>query len=114
MTRTLIIESGQKPTEEQLKEVEEAKKSPINFDEDCEELSSAMMKAFKSAVVQRNRKKKAQKYWGRILSPNILQMKNGYPSNLKNQKSEILESKMSFPQKYNLGDAVEKEYIQVS
>ena len=59
MTRTLIIESGQKPTEEQLKEVEEAKKSPINFDKDCEELSSAMMKAFKSAVVQRNRKKKA-------------------------------------------------------
>ena len=39
MTRTLIIESGQKPTEEQLKEVEEAKKSPINFDEDCGELS---------------------------------------------------------------------------
>lgn len=29
------------------------------FDEDCEELSPAMMKAFKSAVVQRNRKKKA-------------------------------------------------------
>lgn len=26
MTRTLMIESGQKPTEEQLKEVEEAKK----------------------------------------------------------------------------------------
>lgn len=26
MTRTLIIESGQKPTEEQLKEVQEAKK----------------------------------------------------------------------------------------
>ncbi len=60
MTRTLIIESGQKPTEEQLKEVEEAKRSPINFDKDCEELSPAMMKAFKSAVVQRNRRKKAQ------------------------------------------------------
>lgn len=59
MINTLIIESGQKPTEEQLKEVEEAKRSPINFDEDCEELSPAMMKAFKSAVVQRNRKKKA-------------------------------------------------------
>ena len=39
--------------------VEEEKKSPINFDEDCGELSPAMMKAFKSAVVQRNRKKKA-------------------------------------------------------
>lgn len=59
MINTLIIESGQKPMEEQLKEVEEAKRSPINFDEDCEELSPAMMKAFKSAVVQRNRKKKA-------------------------------------------------------
>ena len=66
MTRTLIIESGQKPTEEQLKEVEEAKKSPINFDEDCGELSPAMMKAFKSAVVQRNRKKKLRNIGGRI------------------------------------------------
>ncbi len=59
MTRTLIIENGQKPTEEQLKEVEEAKESPIIFDEDCMELSPAMMKAFKSSVVYRNRRKKA-------------------------------------------------------
>ena len=59
MTRTFIIENGQKPTEEQLREIEEAKKHPIVFDEDCQELSSAMMKAFKSAVVQRNRNKKA-------------------------------------------------------
>jgi hypothetical protein len=29
------------------------------FDEDCEELSPAMMKAFKSAVIQRNRRKNA-------------------------------------------------------
>lgn len=60
MTKTFIIENGQKPTQEQLKEIEEAKNSPIIFDEDCEELSPAMVKAFKSAVVQRNRKKKAQ------------------------------------------------------
>ena len=59
MTKTFIIENGQKPTEEQLREVEEAKKSPIVFDEDCEELSPTMMKAFRSAVVQRNRNKKA-------------------------------------------------------
>lgn len=59
MTKTFIIKSGQKPTEEQLKEIEEAQNSPIVFDQDCEELSSAMMKAFRSAVVQRNRKKKA-------------------------------------------------------
>ena len=60
MTKTFIIESGQKPTKEQLKEIEEAENSPITFDEDCEELPPAMMKAFKSAVIQRNRRKKAQ------------------------------------------------------
>lgn len=59
MIKTLIIENGQKPTAEQLKEVEEARKYPIVFDEDCQELSPAMKKAFKSAVVQRNRNKKA-------------------------------------------------------
>ena len=59
MTRTFIIENGQKLTQEQLKEIEEAQNSPIVFDEDCEELSPAMMKAFKSVVVQRNRRKKA-------------------------------------------------------
>ena len=55
MTRTLIVENGQNPTQEQLEEVENAKKFPIEFDEDCEELSPAMVKAFKCAVVQRNR-----------------------------------------------------------
>ncbi len=59
MMKTYSIEPGQKITEEQLAEIEEAKKSPIVFDEDCEELSPAMMKAFKSSVIQRNRKKKA-------------------------------------------------------
>lgn len=59
MTKTFIIESGQKPTEDQLKEIEEAKKHPIVFDEDCQELSPAMMKAFRRAVVQRNRRRKA-------------------------------------------------------
>lgn len=51
--------NGQPPTDEQLKEVEEAKKHPIVFDEDCEELSPAMIKAFRCATVQRNRRRKA-------------------------------------------------------
>ena len=59
MIKTYITESNQKLTEERHKEIEEAKKEPIVFDEDCEELSLAMMKAFKSSVVQRNRRKKA-------------------------------------------------------
>ena len=59
MTRTFIINKGQKPTDEQLQEVIEAKKHPVVFDEDSPELSPAMRKAFKSSVIQRNRKKNA-------------------------------------------------------
>ena len=59
MTRTFTIEKGQKPTQEQLKEVMEAKKYPIVADEDAPELSPAMYKALKRCVIQRNRKKNA-------------------------------------------------------
>jgi hypothetical protein len=58
MIRTYTIEPDQKITEEQIREIEEAKKSPITFDEDCPELSPAMMKAFKCAVRQRDRREK--------------------------------------------------------
>ena len=59
MTRTFTIDKGQKPTDEQLQEVIDAKKQPIVFDEDSPKLSPAMYKAFKSSVIQRNRKKNA-------------------------------------------------------
>ena len=55
--KTYIVKEGQKPTEEQLKEVEEAEKRPITFDKDCEKLSPALSKAMKVAASQRNRKK---------------------------------------------------------
>ena len=57
MITTYIINEGDKPTKEQLEEIEEAKKYPIVFDEDCQELSPAMIKAFKCVVAQRNRRK---------------------------------------------------------
>lgn len=59
MIKTYTIESGQSLTEEQLNEIKKAKKHPVVFDEDCEELSPAMMKAFKSAAIQRNHRKKS-------------------------------------------------------
>ena len=60
-TRLFSIEKGQQPTEEQLLEIEEAKKYPITFDEDSPELSPAMHKAFQSAVMQTNKKKKRER-----------------------------------------------------
>lgn len=59
MNKTFTIDKGQKPTNEQLQEVIEAGKQPIVFDEDSPELSPAMYKAFRSSVIQRNRKKNA-------------------------------------------------------
>ena len=59
MIKTYVIKKGQKPTKEQLDMVMEAAKKPITFDEDCPELSPALEKAFKSAVIQRNRRKNA-------------------------------------------------------
>ena len=57
MTKTFTIKPGQRPTDDQRREVLEAKKQPVIFDEDSPEMSPAMFKAFKSAVVQRNRRK---------------------------------------------------------
>ena len=59
MIKTFTIENGKKLTDDQLREIEEAKNDPITFDEDCEELSPAMVKAFRSAVAHRNRRKNA-------------------------------------------------------
>ena len=59
MIKLYTINKGDKPTAAQLQEVEDAKKRPIVFDDDCQELSPAMMKAFKSATVQRNRRNNA-------------------------------------------------------
>ncbi|MDE7210707.1 MAG: hypothetical protein K2O03_04590 [Lachnospiraceae bacterium] len=58
MTRIFTIKEGQKPTKEQLEEVREAAEREIQFDEDSPELSSAMHKAFRCSVAQRNRRKK--------------------------------------------------------
>ena len=42
MTKTFIINKGQKPSKEQIREVMEAKKYPIEPDEDAPELGSML------------------------------------------------------------------------
>ena len=46
---------GEPLTEEQRDEIKEAKRHPITFDDDCQELSPTMMKMLRVAVRQRNR-----------------------------------------------------------
>lgn len=58
MIRTATLDRNQKPTGEQIKQIEEAVKREIIFDEDSPELTPAMEKAFKLAAKNRNTQKK--------------------------------------------------------
>ena len=54
ITKTLTNEPL---TEEQLEQLEHAKKMPIVYDEDCPKMTPKMEEAFKKAVAERNAKR---------------------------------------------------------
>ena len=58
MIRTVTLDRKQKPTEEQIKQIEEAAKREIVFDEDSPELTPAMEKTFRLAAKNRNAQKR--------------------------------------------------------
>lgn len=58
MIRTVTLNRNQKPTEKQIRQIEEAAKREIVFDEDSPELTPAMEKAFRLAAKNRNTQKK--------------------------------------------------------
>ncbi|WP_288175569.1 hypothetical protein [Sporofaciens musculi] len=57
MIRTVTLDRNQKPTKEQIRQIEEATKREIVFDEDSPELTPAMEKAFRLAAKNRNTQK---------------------------------------------------------
>ena len=57
MIKTVMYNGNDELTSEQISQIEEAKNSPITYDEDCPKLSPAMLKAFQSAIAHRNRRK---------------------------------------------------------
>ncbi len=59
---SFTLTSDMKPTDSQLKMIQEASKKPIVYEDDCPELTPQMIEAFKNAATQRNMKlKKAGK-----------------------------------------------------
>ncbi len=54
MIRTVTLDRNQKPSDEQIKQIKEAAKREIIFDDDSPELTPAMEKAFRLAVKNRN------------------------------------------------------------
>ncbi len=57
MIRTVTLDRNQKPTKEQIRQIEEAAKKEIVYDEDSPELTPA--KAFRLAAKNRNTYRKA-------------------------------------------------------
>ena len=58
MIRTVTLDRNQKPTEEQIRQIKEAAKREIVFDEDSPEMTPAMEKAFRLAAKHRNTQRK--------------------------------------------------------
>ncbi len=58
MIRTATLDRNQKPTEEQIRQIREAAKKEIVFDDDSPELTPAMEKAFRLAAKNRNTQRK--------------------------------------------------------
>ena len=54
MIKTVTLTRDQKPTDEQIKQIQEAGKSEIVYDDDSPEITPAMEKAFRLAVKNRN------------------------------------------------------------
>lgn len=61
MTVNYSTTPGQRLTEEEKEEVRNAKKFAPVFDEDCPEMSAAMLKSLKAAVRNRNRAEEIKK-----------------------------------------------------
>ena len=59
MIRTVTLDRNQKPTKEQIRQIKEAAKREIVFDEDSPELTPAMEKAFRLAAKNRNTQRKS-------------------------------------------------------
>ena len=58
MIRTVTLDRNQKPTKEPIRQIEEAAKREIVFDDDSPELTPAMEKAFRLAAKNRNTQRK--------------------------------------------------------
>lgn len=58
MIKKVTLDRNQQPTEEQIRQIEEAAEKPIVFDEDSPELTPAMEKAFRLAAKNRNTQRK--------------------------------------------------------
>ena len=59
MTRKVTLDRNQKPMDDQIKQIKEAAKREIVFDEDSPELTLAMEKAFRLAAKNRNTQRQA-------------------------------------------------------
>lgn len=96
MVVTYSIKSGQKPTEEMLRQIEEAAKQPIVFDEDCPELTDDQIAELKMLMRQQKSRRLRRVVSLRLSNDSFEKAKkfgDGYTTVL----SKILETALNNP-----------------
>ncbi len=91
------LKPGDKPAPEQIKMIEEAAKRPVEFDEDCPELTDEQIAEFREILRKRAEERKRQNVTLRLKPATIRKAKSlgkGYTSIL----SRILEYTLNDPE----------------
>ncbi|MCM1330068.1 MAG: BrnA antitoxin family protein [Ruminococcus sp.] len=94
MVRTHYIDFSKGLTEEQLKELEEAEKSPIVYDEDCPELTDEQLRQFRRISDERQEERRKQSVTLR-LSPQAIRTAKSLGKGYTSVLSRILESALA-------------------
>ena len=88
------IKPGQKPTKKQIKEVQEASKRPIEFDEDCPELTAEQIAQFKKIAELKREDRRKQTVTVRI-SPQAMKKAKALGKGYTSVLGSILESALN-------------------
>lgn len=92
-----IIETGQKPTEEQLEEIKEGAKHKVVFDEDAPELSKKQLAEF-AALAKQRREEKRKPVLALRISPSTMKFAKSLGKGYTGVLSRILDEAVKDPE----------------
>lgn len=96
MVRKMIFK-GQQPTAEQVKEIENAAKRPINFDEDCPELTAEQLQQF-ALLARKQREERKKKVVSLRISQATLEKAKSLGKGYTSVLSRLLDMALNNPE----------------
>ena len=92
-----IIYTGQKPTAEQIEEIETAARMPITFDEDCPELTAEQIQEF-AALARKQREERKKQVVSLRLSTASLEKARALGKGYTSVLSRLLDMALNNPE----------------